>query len=324
MPVLNWVRRWWLRWNEQWTRPEAFDWKTALAIVVGSCLLWPLTNLLPMLGYDWFIYFWQRDFRQYPQWVEWALAPLLALDWRTGFALLNAILLMSVAIGAAREVYRVNPTSTWQVRGNASFAALLALLTPPVFVLLWVGNIDGLALAGILIMPVGLLWLSLKPHLGLWATLARRSWVIWGVIFCVVMLIIFPGWPIRLLDSIGFRIQHPSAFGWASLGWPMIPIGLLLLAFTPADPIMLMAAGSFLSPFLMPQHFILLTPAFGRVQGYWRVALWAASWLLIIPLAFAGLWNGYGKALALGYPLLVWFALRRTYTASPAKEARSP
>jgi hypothetical protein len=310
------MKRWWNDWFRQWAQPEAWDWRAALAIMLGSLLLWPLTNLLPMLGYDWYIYFWQHDFRQYPQWIEWSLAPLLALPWRTGLAWLNAILLMSVAVAAAREVYRRATRITAAVRVDALLAALMALLTIPVLVLLWVGNIDGLALMGLLVMPVGIFWITLKPHLGLWAVLSRRSWTIWAIIFCGVMLLLFPGWPFRLVASLGDRLQHTSAFGWASLGVWMIPIGIVLLVKSPADPVMLIAAGCFLSPFLMPQHFVLLAPAYGRVSGLSRLLLWVVSWLLIIPLAVPGVWGGLIKALALFYPLLVWFLLRKSSIAN--------
>lgn len=63
---------------------------------------------------------------------------------------------------------------------------------------------------------------------------------------------------------------------------------------------------SFHSPFLMPQHFVFFLPAPGKVRGPGRLLLWAASWLLAIPTMF----GGWIKALALGFPLLVWWALR--------------
>jgi len=259
-----------------------------------------------MLGYDWRIYFWAQDFRQYPPWVGIALAPLLALPWRAGLSLLNALLLMTVAIGVAREVYRRYETVTWAVRREAWGAVLLALCTPSVFILLWVGNIEAVALWGMIFLPVGVVWLLLKPHLGVWAILSRRTWIIWAAVFGVLTLVIWPGWPLQVLGSVGDRIQHPSAFGWASLGWPMIPIGLFLLSQSIAEPLILMAAGCFLSPFLMPQHFALFTPAFGKVRGYQRLALWGASWLMLIPVIF----TGPIKWLALGYPLVIWWLLR--------------
>jgi hypothetical protein len=306
-------------WIQQWRHTERFDWRATLAILIGGIVLWPLTNLLPMLGYDWYIYFWLGDFRQYPAWVEWALAPLLALEWRSGLALLNAIMFMSVAVAASREVYKRAPAITRAVTLDALFSALLALCTLPVLTLAWVGNIDGLALFGFVSMPAGIVWLTLKPHLGFWAMLSRRSWLLWAILFCSIMLLISPGWPMQLIGSLGQRLQHPSAFGWASLGWWMIPVGLVLLMGSSADPIVLMAAGSFLSPFLMPQHFVLLTPAFGRVSGIKRIVMWLTSLLLIFPMGITGIWGGSGKALALVYPLTVWLILRKTQTGSLAK-----
>ncbi|MBI3244771.1 MAG: hypothetical protein HYZ49_21035 [Chloroflexi bacterium] len=300
------TRRWRLGWRENWLRAEPPDWRSALAVLAGALLLWPLTHQLPMLGFDWRVYFWARDFRQYPPWIEWALAPLLALPWRTGLAGLNALLLMTVAVSVAREVFGGERRPAWRLTSNALGCVLLALFTPPTMILLWVGNIEAVALWGMLMMPVGIPWVLLKPHLGLWAVLSRRSWIIWAAAFGLLTLVVWQFWPTRVLGSVTDRIQHPSAFGWASLGWPMIAIGLTLLAQTPPDPLALMAAGSFLSPFLMPQHFVLLLPALGRVKGTRRLILWAGTWLLLIPLIF----NSGLKWLALGFPALVWWMLR--------------
>jgi hypothetical protein len=295
-----------LGWRENWLKAEPPDWRSAFAALAGALLLWPLTSQLPMLGFDWRVYFWARDFRQYPPWIEWALAPLLALPWRAGLAGLNALLLMTVAVSVAREVFQGNHRSALPLTSEALGCVLLALFTPPVMILLWVGNIEALALWGMLLMPVGIPWVLLKPHLGLWAVLSRRSWIIWAAAFGLLTLLMWQFWPMRVLGSITDRIQHPSAFGWASLGWPMIVIGLALLGQTSPDPLALMAAGSFLSPFLMPQHFVLLLPALGRVKGARRSILWAGTWLLLSPLIF----NNALKWLALGFPALVWWMLR--------------
>jgi len=212
-----------------------------------------------------------------------------------------------------------HPASS-DVTSEALGTALLALCTPPVFILLWVGNIEGLALFGMLIMPVGVVWLSLKPHLGVWAILSRRSWVVWSAVFIALTLLIWPGWPFKLVNSLNDRLRHPSAFGWASLGWPMIVVGIVLLVMTPADALPLMAAGSFLSPFLMPQHFVLFLPALGRVRGVRRLLLWAASWLVAVPILF----GGWIKVLALGFPLLVWWMLRNPTDIQPPATQATP
>lgn len=298
-----WRERWRIGWLKTDSDP---DWRSVLAVLAGALILWPLTDRLPMLGFDWRVYFWARDFRQYPPWIEWALAPLLALPWRQGLSALNALLLMTVAVSVARQVYRRSERVTQAVTNEALGAALLALLTPPVAVLLWVGNIESLALFGMLILPVGVMWVLLKPHLGVWMILARRSWLVWATVFGVITLVVWPLWPLRVGGSVAERIQHPSAFGWASLGWPMILIGGALFIFSPPEPLALMAAGSFLSPFLMPQHFVLMLPALGVARGRKRLALWAAAWLLLIPLMF----NGPIKALALGFPLMVWWVIK--------------
>jgi len=302
---------WQRQWNEGWMKPERPDWRSAVAALTGAILIWPLVDRLPMLGFDWRVYFWARDFQQYPPWTEWALAPLLALPWRLGLSGLNALLLTTVAIAVSREVYLKAGRITSSTTSEALGCVLLALFTPPVMILLWVGNIEAVAMFGMLIMPVGVAWVLLKPHLGLWAVLSRRSWMIWAAAFGIVTLVVWQLWPMRVLGTVSERIQHPSAFGWASLGWPMILLGILLLFRTPPEPLALMAAGCFFSPFLMPQHFVLFLPALGKVRGGRRLVLWAAAWLLIIPLMF----DGWAKCLALVFPLVVWWMLQSPLAA---------
>jgi hypothetical protein len=198
--------------------------------------------------------------------------------------------------------------TSWAVTNEALGAATLALLSPPVFILLWVVNIESLALFGSLFLPLGLPLILLKPHVYVWAILSRRKWMIWAAIFGAASLLIWGMWPLHVMESVSGRIQHPSAFGWSGVGLPMILIGALLLVFTNADPLRLMAAGSFLSPFLMPQHFVLLLPALGRVRGWKRLGLWAGAWLMAMPVMF-GEWMNI-KYLALGFPLLIWWMLR--------------
>lgn len=222
---------------------------------------------------------------------------------------MNSLLLTSVAVSVVRQVYRygagISPRS---LAGEALAAAFLALLTPPTLIMMWTANVEAVALWGWLIMPLGIPLLLLKPHLGAWVVLSRRSWVLWTLLFGIASLVLWPSWPFHLMNTVAGRAQHPAAFGWASLGWPILLIGVVLLIWTPADDLLLMAAGSFLSPALMPQHFVLLLPALGRVRGWRRLALWAASWLLAVPLMF----NGWPKYLALGFPLIVWWMTRST------------
>ena len=79
--------------------------------------------------------------------------------------------------------------------------------------------------------------------------------------------------------------------------------GVLLLSITDRDPWRLMAAGSFISPYVMPYHYYLLLPALGRVSGPRRIVLWLAFFL---PLLATGFRTPASKYLCLLLPLGVW------------------
>lgn len=283
-----------------WLQSTPFDWRAALACVLGALLLWPLVDRLPTLGYDWYTYFATGELAWYPPWTKIALFPLIMLPWRQGLSLLNALLLMTVAVAAARES-RAFP------RSAMLGAALLAVLSAPVWMLTWQGTIDGVVLLGFVFLPPGVLWMLLKPQIAVWGILARRNWVLSAIICIGISLLIWGWWPQEMLNALSHLVGHPIAMGWQVLGLPVLVVGLILLICSDADPLRLMAAGSFLVPYLMSVHLVLLLPAIGRVNGRSRWVLWAASWLLILPAMFQSDWSKYAAML---FPLVVWWLLR--------------
>jgi len=282
----------------EWVQPAAFDWRSVVAILLGAVALMPLTWHLPMLGWDWYFFDQGGWNATYPPWLSVAIAPLATWDWRVGLALLNGLLLMTVAIATRRET-RSN------TRGPFG-AILLALFTPPVFMLLWLGNVASLTLLGLVALPVGVPYAVLQPHLASWALLARRRWTLWGLAFFALTLVIWGWWPGDLLGRLGSSLAHPLAMGWQILGWPVPIVGAVLLLLSNADPLRLIAAGAFLTPYVMPQHFVLLIPAIGRVEGKWRWLLWASAWLTLLPAMFLAPWSKYAAML---FPLAVWWLL---------------
>ncbi len=299
-------------WRANWLRREPFDWRALLACAIGGAALYPLTRHLPFLGHDWIVYFSVLDrvpnFYAYPPWTQAALLPLNQGTQLQGIALLNSLLLMTVAIAAARE-------GRWFSRRSRLAAALLAVLTPPVFQLMWQGNVAGLVLLGLVGLPLTLPYALLQPNLAAWALVSRARWLLWAAAFGLLSLLLWGWWPGTMLDTIvadAQRITHPIALGWQALGWPSLLVGLALLPFTTADPLRLLALGAFLSPYLMPAHLALLLPALGRVAGRQRWLLWGCCWLTLLPAMFL---TGWSKAAALLFPLAVWWLLRR---ANPA------
>jgi hypothetical protein len=83
-------------------------------------------------------------------------------------------------------------------------------------------------------------------------------------------------------------------------------LGLVLLIFTNRDPLRLIAAGIFVSPYLLPYHCIVVLPAMGRVRGWQQFVLWLSSVTLLLAV---GIETMEIKIIALSFPLLVWLFL---------------
>jgi len=233
-------------------------------VVGGSFLIYPITSRMPMLGWDWYFFFSAHNpsfniyspTSAYPPFTSLLLDPLIRLPWRTALALLNGIALLSVAVAA------------WLPRRSYS-AVVLALATPPIWFLLWIGHPDGLALLGLVtgFVPLALI----KPQLTIWSLLRTRAMAFWTVAFLLLSLALWPGWPLSLRYA---TFAHPAAFGWTVTGWPVVLIGLAMLVGAGSDPYRLMAAGCLLSPYLMPYNLAVLLPAIGSSRGTRRVVLW--------------------------------------------------
>lgn len=184
---------------------------------------------------------------------------------------------------------------------------MMAIFSVPTLVLMWGGQIDGWALLGFLILPWGVPLLIVKPTLISFALLARKEWIIGGVIFGGLSLLIWGWWPQSLIETIPGRLGHPAAVGWEIVGWPLAVFGLLLFLFSNrSDPFHLIAAGSFLMPYLLTYHFVSLLPILGRTTRIKQLGLWLASWLLILPFAIGGPW----RFLAYLFPLAVWIVIK--------------
>jgi hypothetical protein len=283
----------------EWKQPQPFDWKAVLLILVGTLALFPLTSRLPNLGYEWFYFDAGRWTPNYPPWMPVVLQPLLMWDWRTGLALLTGVLYMTVAVSAWREAMPYG-------RQARLGAALLALLSAPVLMLTWLGNASPIVLLGVVALPFGVPLATVQPHLGPWALLARRRSTLFGLGFLLLTLLIWGFWPERYLGAEYY--QHEIALGWFNLGLPVLLVGLVMLCFTNADPLRLMAVGAFITPYLMAVHLVVLLPSIGRVRGWRQWLLWGSAWLPLLPVMFFDeLWAKYP---AMIFPLLVWWLLR--------------
>ncbi len=257
--------------------------KTHAMILLGGILLAPLVGQLPMLGWDWFFVYYGHNpdaSRMYPPFARLFIKLFTWMDWRQSLGLLNALTLMTLAV------------ATWQ-QGRRYSSILLALLTPPVVFLLWIGHADALVLLGALtgIIPLALI----KPNITFWSLLRSRAYIAWTAIFIVATLILWPSWPARMLMA---SLTHEAAFGWIVTGWPVALLGLVLLLGAGNDPYRLMASGALVSPYLMPYHMAVLVPVIGKVHGYRRLLIWGSTWLLVLGVGI----GGWAKYLNLVFP----------------------
>jgi hypothetical protein len=246
--------------------------------ILGGVLLTPLTARLPVLGWDWYFFFTAHHpidnlynpLSPFFPFTRYIIELLTWLPWRTSFAVLNGITLMSIALGC------------WQA-GGRYLSIFLAILTPPVFYVMWVGHTEGLALLGVLsgIVPLALI----NPQVTLWNYLKDRPSAMWAGAFLALVLLIWPSWISHVSGTVW---NHSASFGWHALGWPVLVLGLILLAGAGSNPWRLMAAGCMLSPDLMPYHLVVLLPSLGTIKGYRQLVLFAAIWLTVPGVGLGG------------------------------------
>jgi hypothetical protein len=156
-------------------------------VLLGGFILMPLVNQLPLLGFDWHRLFYAGFLDQYPPWMIPLFAPFRWIDWRWSLALSNSLSLVGIATLTAIQAP--------QVRWSGLGAAALALLSPPLWYMLWDGQIDGLIVVGMLVlsltvMGVGfvLLWQAIPHFLAAFAP--------------------FYAWPRRVLGQLGLASSN--------------------------------------------------------------------------------------------------------------------
>jgi hypothetical protein len=260
---------------------------TLLMVLICALVIYPLVAKLPMVGWDWYYVFYHAPERlsAYPPFAKYFLGLLTWMEWRKSLALLSAISLVSIGVG------------TWQ-HGGRTGSVLLALLSAPTWYLLWIGHPDGLVLLGMItgIFPLALI----KPQISIWYYLKDRTSIIWVAFFILITLIIWPFW---FLNFGTATFYYPAAFGWKAIGWPVALVGGVLLLGAGSDPDRLMAAGTLISPYLMPYHLVLLVPIIGRVRTLPKIVLFFSTWLVVLGVGL----SGWGKLVCFVFPVLCYF-----------------
>ncbi|MFZ3080273.1 MAG: hypothetical protein WA109_11350 [Bellilinea sp.] len=236
-----------------------------------------------------------------PVWTPWTPVILKFLNW----PLVVAITLFAIIYRAFR--YNRSP---WPIA--------LAVLSLPTMWVLYLGNLDGLVLAGLLLLPWGVPLAAMKPQLAAFALLAKKSSIVAGVVWGLISLAIWGLWPLNFMNTLtpDWRVewvQDISLFPWG------IFIALPLLWLSRGDEDLLMAAGSFVTPHLFPYHFILLMPSLARMNPIWMVVTWFVSWTPLLANWVGPIGWRMGNVLAACIWLGIYFGKRMKLTKELAE-----
>lgn|GEM_PF-860882 len=239
-----------------------------------------------LMGYDWRHYFslGQRTYgtSYYPPWII-----LVAY---MGWPVLVGLTLSGLALA----LYQ---------RRSTPIAAVSACLTFPVFWVLFLGQVDGVALFGL----TGLPWLiplaTIKPQVSYLACLANKRYFLALIVWLAISIAIWGLWPLDILGIAKFSAwQQPHDIHL----WPWsLPVVLAMLWLSRGDVDMLMLAGTFAMPYLHPYHYLLVVPALARMGQGAAALTGAISWLPVLS-------NWYGDRcwyLAHLFPLILWGSL---------------
>jgi hypothetical protein len=266
---------------------------TFAMVLFGALLLAPLVNILPMLGFDWYYFFnagnpqhsLNSSLSTYPPFANVILPALTWMYWRHSLAILNSITLVSIAIG------------TWK-QGGRYGSIVLAILNAPVLFLLWIGHPDSISLFGVITGFIP--FILVKPPVAIWSIFSNHKLVFWTFVLLLLSIIIWPLWFLNLGKAT--PMSQP-AFGWPVTGWPIAIVGVILLIGSGNNPFRLMAAGTMITPYLLPYHLAILAPGIGHAKGYRKIIIWLAAWLVAVG---TGMGHPF-SVLSFAFPLAVYF-----------------
>jgi hypothetical protein len=214
----------------------------------------------------------------------WTLIPLLPL----------AVLPEQVGRSALFLLTLISLTYTAHRMGAKLWAVILILLSPPSIHGLLNGNIDSLALLGLVFPPkIGLFFVTTKPQIGVaivifWAIEAWReggfrqllgTFLPVTIVF-LISLLVFGPWPLRAQVEIDLW--------WNASLWPTsIPVGLALLiaAIRKRSLQFAMGASPCLSPYILLHSWIIALFAIIRSLPELTMAV-IGLWILIIIRSF--------------------------------------
>jgi hypothetical protein len=109
------------------------------------------------------------------------------------------------------------------LRSSCPLSMIFAFLSLPLLWVLFLGQLEGLALLGLLGLPWLIPLALIKPQVTFFALLARRSYLIAFIILLFISLLIWGFWPARMFASQVYftRDQYPQNIGLGLWGIPL-------------------------------------------------------------------------------------------------------
>jgi hypothetical protein len=221
-----------------------------------------------------------------PPWLFVALIPAALFGEQFGALLLFAASI--IAIGA----------TMWKLSRGKWWAAALGLTCPLVLAGLYTGNVDALALCGLVMpAPLGLLFLAIKPQIGAVAIVWRLARVYqsggWREVakaaapltaLSIVSLAVFGTQPIRAASDAIALTWNCAPARWIGQGALVVGVLLAIVAVMAKErgAAWAVTAGAFVTPYLGGQSLGVIALPF--MASKWQIALgvWLVSWAWII------------------------------------------
>lgn len=241
-------------------------------------LFYVLASVLPadgFVGFDWIHFFAEAQLPPfYPPWTE---AIVKQLTWPA----LVGLSLASVAFASYR-------------RASSALSMSCALITLPLFWTVFLGQIDGLVVLGILGLPILAPLALMKPQVSIFSFLARKSYLAALAITLGISFLVWGFWPPTMFSvwTVHAEVRYANDIALGLIG---LTIAAPLLWFSRGDIDMLMLAGTFCTPYLLPYNLVVVVPAVARLAPRAAAAASLLSWL---PLASnwigpIGWWTGW-------------------------------
>lgn len=211
-------------------------------------------------------------------------------------------------------------------RSKHVVSSIAALLTLPVFWTMFLGQLEGLVTLGLLGLPWLVPLMLVKPQISVFALGAKRSYVVFSLIWLIISFGVWGFWPARMF-AVNNYFQEGRYVQDISIGLVGMVVALPLMWFSRGDMDMLMISGAFMTPHLIPYNMLPFTSAIARLKPLPALIACLLSWL---PLSANWLGN---RGWWLGWLFVVWlwgclavlryFGCKRFFP-SPAQSTPSP